>query len=115
MFNAARFAVMKPSAYIINTARGGIVDEDALCAAMLTGHVRAAGLDTFQREPLPSEHPLIGLKKAILSPHSAALTEESLLAMGLATARNALDGIDGKLNPALVVNRSVLADAIHAG
>jgi len=108
-------ALLPSGAILINTARGGIVDEDALCAAMLAGHVRAVGLDTFEREPLPIEHPLIGLKKAILSPHSAALTEESLLAMGLATVRNALDGIDGKLNPALVVNRSVLAEVFHAG
>lgn len=101
-------------AIVINTARGGIVDEVALLEAIRSGHVRAAGLDTFAVEPLPQDNPLLAEKRAVLSPHSAALTEESLLAMGLATARNALAGLDGKLDPALVVNRSVLPEASDA-
>jgi D-3-phosphoglycerate dehydrogenase len=110
----AELSLMRDGAILINTARGGIVDEVALVAAMQVGKIRAAGLDTFETEPLPATHPLLALRKAVLSPHSAALTEESLLAMGLATARNALNGLDGKLDPALVVNRSGLKESADA-
>jgi D-3-phosphoglycerate dehydrogenase len=101
-------------AIVINTARGGLVDEDALLEAIKSGHVRAAGLDTFVIEPLPVQHPLLKEQRIVLSPHSAALTEESLIAMGLMTARNALAGLDGSLDPALVVNRSILPRRCHA-
>lgn len=107
-------SALRDGAIIVNTARGGIIDEEALVTAMGSGKIRAAGLDTFETEPLPVGHPLLALRKAVLSPHSAALTEESLLAMGLATARNALDGLDGRLDPALVVNRSVLKELAGA-
>ena len=108
------FALLPVGAIIINTARGGILDEAALLEAIRSGHVRAAGLDTYLCEPLPIDHPLIQERRAILSPHSAALTEESLIAMGMATARNALAGLDGTLDPDLVVNRSVLTEKLHA-
>jgi len=107
-------ALLPPGAIVVNTARGGIVDEAALIEALQSGHLRGAGLDTFATEPLPPDHPLLVEKKIVLSPHSAALTEESLLAMGLATARNALAGLDGTLDPTLVVNRSVLEEASDA-
>jgi D-3-phosphoglycerate dehydrogenase len=103
-------AQLRPGAIIINTARGGIIDEIALLEAIQSGHVRSAGIDTFDIEPLPAGHPLLAEKRAIFSPHSAALTEESLLAMGLATARNALAGLDGTLDPSLVVNPAVLTE-----
>lgn len=102
--------LLPEGAIVINTARGGIVDETALLDALIGGKVRAAGLDTFSVEPVPPDHPLLTERKAILSPHSAALTEESLLAMGLATATNALAGLDGNLDPKLVVNPSVLKE-----
>jgi D-3-phosphoglycerate dehydrogenase len=108
MINAAAIRALRPGAIIVNTARGGIIDEAALVEALDKGHVRSAGLDTFEVEPLPVTHPLAIHQRVVLSPHSAALTEESLLAMGIMTARNALAGIDGVLDPALVVNRSVL-------
>ncbi|MFK0274087.1 hydroxyacid dehydrogenase [Ensifer sp. NPDC090286] len=108
IIDAKALATLKPGAIIINTARGGIVDEAALVHAVKTGHVRSAGLDTFAVEPLPTTDQLIAEERIILSPHSAALTEESLVAMGVMTARNALAGLDGNLDPQLVVNRSVL-------
>lgn len=114
MINAAAIRALKPGAIIVNTARGGIIDEAALVEALEDGHVRSAGLDTFEVEPLPVSHPLAIHQRVVLSPHSAALTEESLLAMGIMTARNALAGIDGVLDPALVVNRSVLKVATDA-
>jgi D-3-phosphoglycerate dehydrogenase len=114
MIGRNELASLPRGAIVINTARGGLVDEMALLQSIADGHVRGAGLDTFEIEPLPPEHPLLAERRVVLSPHSAALTEESLLAMGLATARNALAGLDGTLNPALVINRHVLAERTGA-
>lgn len=114
IIGARELALLPEGAIVINTARGGLIDEAALVAALDSGHLRAAGLDTFAVEPLPADHDLLRNRKVVVSPHSAALTEESLLAMGLATVRNALDGIDDCLNPARVVNRVALEEKKHA-
>ena len=115
MIAAREIALMPKDAIVLNTARGGIIDEDALSAALDAGRLWAAGLDTFAIEPLPADHPLIRSERVVLSPHSAALTEQSLIAMGVMTARNALAALDGTLDPALVVNRAVLEAKPHAG
>jgi D-3-phosphoglycerate dehydrogenase / 2-oxoglutarate reductase len=96
-------AAMKPTAYIISNARGGVVDEHALAKALQNGLIRGAGLDVFKEEPLPSNHPLLRLENAILSPHAASLTRECAQRMDQVAARNCLDGIEGKLDPALIV------------
>jgi D-3-phosphoglycerate dehydrogenase / 2-oxoglutarate reductase len=96
-------AAMKSTAFVISTARGGVVDEDDLINALRLGLIRGAGLDVFNEEPLPSSHPLLGLENVILSPHAAALTRECAQRMDVVAARNCLDAIDGKLDPALVV------------
>lgn len=114
LIDAKALKTLRPGAIVLNTARGGIVDEAALVEALQSGQIRSAGLDTFEVEPLPVTHPLIADPRVILSPHSAALTEESLLGMGMMTARNALAGLDGTLDPALVVNRSVLKETTDA-
>ena len=106
---AAELAAMRPTAYLVNAARGGLVDEAALAEALGAGRIAGAGLDTFDAEPPPLGLPLLALENVILSPHTAGLTEECAARMGIATAKNALDGIDGRLNPLLVVNREVLA------
>jgi phosphoglycerate dehydrogenase-like enzyme len=67
--DARVFAAMKPSSYLINLARGGIVDEDALMAALNSGQIAGAALDVFQEEPLPPEHPLWTMKNVIITPH----------------------------------------------
>jgi D-3-phosphoglycerate dehydrogenase / 2-oxoglutarate reductase len=100
---------MKPSAVLICTARGGLIDEAALAAALREKRLAAAGLDVFAEEPPPADHPLLGLDNIVLSPHSASLTEESAIRMSLVAAQNCLDGLDGKLDPSLVVNREVLS------
>ncbi len=74
MFNAAAFAAMKPGAVLVNIARGGVVDETALIAALESGHLGGAALDVFEREPLPAESPLWGMDNVIISPHIAGLT-----------------------------------------
>ena len=96
-------AAMKSTAFVISTARGGVVDEDDLVNALRTGLIRGAGLDVFNEEPLPSSHPLLGLENVILSPHAAALTGECAQRMDEVAARNCLNAIDGKLDPALIV------------
>lgn len=107
-------AQLPPGAIVINTARGGIIDEAALLEAIKSGRLRAAGLDTFAIEPLPCGHPITKERQIALSPHSAALTEECLIAMGVATVRNALAGLDGRLDPDLVVNKTVLREGCNA-
>ncbi len=75
--SAARIAAMKPGALLINTARGAVIDEDALIEALRTGHVAQAGLDVFTVEPLPADHPLADLPNVTLSAHSAFRTPEA--------------------------------------
>ena len=96
-------AAMKPTAYIISTARGGVIDEEALLNALKMGLIQGAALDVFREEPLPANHPLLGLENVIFSPHSASLTRECAERMDTVAARNCLDAIDGKLDPAMIV------------
>ena len=95
--------VMKPSAFVISTCRGGVIDEEELVKALQEGRIRGAGLDVFSQEPIPVTHPLLALENVIVSPHSAALTIECARRMDEIAARNCLDAIDGRLDPALIV------------
>ena len=72
-----RIAAMKPGAILVNTARGAVVDEAAMIEALKSGHIRHAGLDVFNIEPLPSDHPLTKLSNVTLSAHSAFRTPEA--------------------------------------
>jgi D-3-phosphoglycerate dehydrogenase len=78
MIGAAELAKMKPSAILINTARGKIIDEAALAEALKDKMIAGAGLDVFEREPLPLDSPLVSLKNVILTPHIAFLSEEAM-------------------------------------
>ncbi|MEZ5560287.1 MAG: 2-hydroxyacid dehydrogenase [Pseudomonadales bacterium] len=78
LMNRDRFARMRPGALLVNTARGGLVDETALLDALRSGHLGGAGLDVFAAEPTPPEHPLFALPNVVLSPHVAWLTGETL-------------------------------------
>ncbi|MEQ8968119.1 MAG: hydroxyacid dehydrogenase [Azospirillaceae bacterium] len=108
LFDAATLAAMKPSAILINTARGGLVDEAALAEAVTAGRLAGAGIDVFVEEPPEPDNPLMAVERVILSPHTAGLTLECAIRMGTVTARNVLDGLDGTLDRSLVVNREVL-------
>ena len=108
MFNAARLALMKPSAFLVNTARGGIIDEKALYDALTAGKIAAAGLDVFEIEPTPVDNPLLSLDNVTRSPHMAGVTVEAVAAMAVATARNILSVLDGAPNRENVINKEVL-------
>jgi len=108
MFNAARLQRMKPAAYLINTARGGLVDEKALHDALVSGQLAGAGLDVFEQEPPPVEHSLLGLPNVILAPHVAGVTREAVDRMSEQTARNILSALDGEPIRQNVINQDVL-------
>jgi D-3-phosphoglycerate dehydrogenase len=110
IIDADVLAEMRPSAIIINTARGGLVDESALSNALRTRMIAGgAGIDTFETEPPDLESPLLSLPNIVLSPHSAALSEEAAMRMGVVAAKNVIAGLAGQLNPELVFNRAGLA------
>ena len=108
MIGGRELALMRPHSILVNASRGGLVDEAALLDSVRSGHLHGAGLDTFAVEPVPGDSPLLAEPRIVLSPHSAALTEQALIAMGVTTVRNALAGLDGSLDPELVVNPSTL-------
>lgn len=100
--------LLRKSAIVVNVSRGGLVDETALLERVADGRLFGAGLDTFVEEPLPDDSPLLAEPRIVLSPHSASFTDNSLRAMGKLTVRNAIDGIDGTLDPRMVINPQVL-------
>lgn len=108
MFNAARLARMKPTAYLVNTARGGIVNEAALYDALVSGRLAGAGLDVFEQEPPPPGHALFELPNVVIAPHVAGVTREALERMGEQTARNMLSALDGEPIRRNVINQDVL-------
>lgn len=110
IINAEELSLMKPTAMLLNVARGGLVNESALHEALSTRMMAGgAGLDTFEVEPLSIESPLLKLPNVIVSPHSAALTEEAGKRMGVIAANNIIAGLEGRLDPELVINREALA------
>ena len=108
MFNAARLKLMKPTAYLINTARGGIIDEKALLEALVSRRLAGAGLDVFEQEPPPVGQPLHSLPNVIMAPHVAGVTVEAVDRMSEQTALNILSALDGAPIRQNVINLDVL-------
>ncbi len=108
LLGAAELAQMKRTAVLVNSARGGIVDEAALANALEAGSIAAAGLDVFEDEPLKPDSRLIGMDNVLLTPHIAGLTEGCAERMAVGSVQNVLDYFNGSIDPKLVVNRDQL-------
>ena len=99
LLDAARLALMKPSAYLINTARGPIIEEPALIAALSEGRLAGAGLDVFDEEPLPAGHALTKLHNVILTPHLGWPTDQAYERFAVAAADVLLAHLEGREVP----------------
>jgi D-3-phosphoglycerate dehydrogenase / 2-oxoglutarate reductase len=108
LINAERLRQMKSTAFLINTARGGLVNHTALETALREGWIAGAALDVFETEPLPHDHPLFQRPNLIATPHTAFYSEESLVELQVKAAENVAAVLTGR-RPAHVVNPSVLA------
>jgi D-3-phosphoglycerate dehydrogenase len=106
LVNAERLARMKKGAILINTARGGLVDEAALLAALESGHLHGAGIDVFDTEPPPADHPLLSRPDVIATPHVAAATTAAKVRLWEGAIRQALAVLEGQ-RPAHLVNPEV--------
>ncbi|WP_428484446.1 hydroxyacid dehydrogenase [Rhodopila sp.] len=102
MMGAAQFSKMQPHGYFITTARGGIHDEAALAAALAARQIAGAGLDVWEDEPPPSDHPLLRFDNVVVSPHSAGVTRQSRHNIARIAAEQMLDILDGKPPPRLL-------------
>jgi D-3-phosphoglycerate dehydrogenase len=105
LIGEAEMRWVRPGVILVNTARGGIVDEAALAAALTDGRVSAAGLDVFDDEPPAAGHPLLGFDQVLLTPHIAGLTAQAAERMAVSCVQNVLDFFAGVLDPALIVNK----------
>ena len=108
MFSENEFKIMKESAFLINCARGGIINEVALLDALKSNKIRAAGLDVYNDEPSTSSNPLFSLDNILLSPHIAGVTQEATKRMSKQAVQNVLDVFDDKVDPEVIINKNVL-------
>jgi D-3-phosphoglycerate dehydrogenase len=107
MLDGKFFARMKPTAYFINTGRGGVVAEADLIAALQTGQIAGAGLDVFESEPLAADHPFLSMDQVVLTPHTASYADETFAARDRRVGKTALAILAGEI-PQFVANRAVL-------
>ncbi|KGJ05459.1 D-3-phosphoglycerate dehydrogenase [Paracoccus halophilus] len=110
--NADAIARMPQGSYVINTARGGLIDEDALLAAVQSGHLAGAGLDSFAVEPPPADHPFWAEPRIVVTPHIGGVTREAGARVGVDAVRGIFDILEGTpVAPQRIANRALLADA----
>ncbi len=105
--DARRLALMKPSAILINTSRGPVVDQAALTRALQEGRLAGAGLDVFEQEPNPAGDPLYELDNVLLTPHALCWTDQCFAGIGAADVKAVLDVMHGRV-PTGIVNREVV-------
>jgi D-3-phosphoglycerate dehydrogenase len=102
MIGAREFALMQPHAFFVTTARGFIHDEEALYEVLRGKKIAGAGLDVWDKEPPPPEHPLLQFDNVLASPHTAGVTKEARINMGKIAAEQMLDALDGKRPPRII-------------
>lgn len=102
LLDADKIAMMKPGAVLVNTARGGIVNEQALADALADGRLFAAGVDVFEREPVPVDNPLLGLPNVVVTPHIGSATQRTRARMADIAVGNALAALRGEAMPCCV-------------
>lgn len=107
LINEERLRLMKPTAILINTARGPVVDTEALVKALREGWIAGAGLDVHEQEPLPPNHPITAFKNVVLAPHAGSATYKTRLAMANLVADNLIAFAKGEIPPTLV-NKEVV-------
>jgi D-3-phosphoglycerate dehydrogenase len=107
LLDSRRLGLMKPTAFLINCARGAIVDLQSLTVALLDGRLAGAGIDVFEPERLPADHPLLRLRNTVLTPHVAFYSEESIAELQRAATQNVVDVLTGRPS-ANVVNATGL-------
>jgi D-3-phosphoglycerate dehydrogenase len=105
VLGADELAQVKPGVILVNTARGGIVDEAALVKALAEGRIAAAGIDVFDAEPPSADHPLFAFDQVVLTPHIAGVTQQSGEGMAVSSVQNVLDFFAGRIDADLIVNK----------
>ncbi len=113
LVDARRIALMKPTAYLINTARGPIVDQPALVAALRDGRIAGAGLDVFDPEPPPADDPVLALENVVLAPHALSWTDQGFAGIGASALRSVLAVLAGRAPEHLVDRRVLDRSAFH--
>ncbi len=110
LMSRERIFAMRPDAVLVNVARGAVIDDAALIAALRQNRIAGAALDVFAEQPLPPDHPYFGFEQVIVTPHLAGITEESMMRMGVGAAEEALRVLSGRL-PLNLRNTEVIAAA----
>lgn len=112
LLNAETIALMPKGAYVVNTARGGLIDEPALVTAIRAGHLAGAGLDTFAVEPPAADHPFFAVPEIVLTPHIGGVTAQAGARVGVDAVRGIFQILDGEpVAPERIINRKLLAAA----
>jgi glyoxylate reductase len=96
LINESKLALMKPEAILINTARGAVIDADALYNALINKQIAGAALDVFNPEPIPTDHPLLTLPNVVITPHIASASKKTRIEMAYISVENATRGLQGK-------------------